>query len=129
MPTQPKRRNTPQRQIILEKLCGTQSHPTASELYDIVKIQLPRISLGTVYRNLEVLANNGQIAKLDLAGGEARFDGTVSPHCHIRCTDCGIVRDLPAMNPREPDLTIGQTNGFLVSGFRMEYTGICANCQ
>ena len=69
------RRNTPQRRIILEELCAVTTHPTAGELYGIVRRRLPRVSLGTVYRNLEVLYANGVINKLDYAGAEARFDG------------------------------------------------------
>ena len=87
-------RNTPQRRVILEELQKTSSHPTAAELYAKVRRRLPRISLGTVYRNLDLLAEMGKIQKLDLAGGETRFDGNPEPHCHMRCVRCGRVDDL-----------------------------------
>ena len=79
-------RNTRQRQVILEELQKLTSHPTAAVLYDIVRRRLPKISLGTVYRNLELLARMGMVQKLELAGGEARFDGNVAPArpCAVR---------------------------------------------
>ena len=123
------RRNTPQRKILLEELGGMNSHPTASELYEKVRKRLPRISLGTVYRNLEVLHENGQIIKLDLSGHEARFDAMVAPHCHARCTGCGKVRDLPEIDPRKFESASAEINGFLIQGFKLEYFGICPECR
>ena len=73
-------RNTRQRAVIVEELCKTTAHPTAVELYEVVRRRLPKISLGTVYRNLDLLARLGIIDKLDLSGAEARFDGDVRPH-------------------------------------------------
>jgi Fur family transcriptional regulator, peroxide stress response regulator len=129
MPTGKPRRNTPQRKILLEELCGLNTHPTASELYEIVRKRLPRISLGTVYRNLEVLHEEGQVIKLDLAGYEARFDAIVQPHCHIRCTGCGKVRDFPEVDPRKFAMDSAEINGFLIEGFKLEYFGICPGCR
>ena len=123
------RRNTPQRQIIFEELCGLKTHPTASELYEIVRKRLPRVSLGTVYRNLDVLHEDGLIVKLDLAGHEARFDVMVEPHCHGRCTLCGKVRDLPEIDPRKFEMNSVEMNGFLIQGFKLEYSGICPECR
>jgi len=123
------RRNTPQRKAILAELCALKTHPTAGELYDIVRKKLPRVSLGTVYRNLEVLHEDGLIAKLEFSGVEARFDGTVQPHHHLRCTSCGCVRDLP---PQQGIPTVPQpryTQGFQITGHRLEYFGICPDCQ
>lgn len=85
---------TIQRQTICEELCKLTCHPTADELYDIVKKRMPQISLGTVYRNLEQLAECGVILKLETAGRQKRFDGNPVPHHHIRCKVCGAVRDL-----------------------------------
>ena len=89
MQTSPKLRMTTQRQVILEELRKLKSHPTAGELCQIVRQRLPRISLGTVYRNLEILSRSGVVLKLDVAGLEMRFDGTVDNHYHVRCLDCG----------------------------------------
>ncbi len=87
-------RMTKQREIILEELRKLKTHPTASDLYDIVRKRLPKISLGTVYRNLEILAEMGLIKKLEIAGKEKRWDGDISKHYHFRCVKCGKVEDI-----------------------------------
>ena len=84
-----RQRNTQQRRIILEELQGVRSHPTAVDLYELVRHRLPKISLGTVYRNLELLSRQGTIRKLDFGGEEARFDGDLMRHEHVRCVRCG----------------------------------------
>jgi Fur family ferric uptake transcriptional regulator len=121
------RRNTPQRQIILEELSSVTSHPTAAELFSLVRKRLPRISLGTVYRNLEVLHESGQVNKLELAGNETRFDATTSPHLHIRCSGCGRIDDImdPGMLVNPP----AEMAGYQVQGCRLEYFGLCPDCR
>jgi Fur family ferric uptake transcriptional regulator len=123
------RRNTKQRQVILEELRRLTSHPSAATLHEIVRRRLPKISLGTVYRNLELLAQSGLIRKLDLGSGEARFDGIVTPHYHIRCVKCGRVTDA-----HDPDVNIAygedpSAEGFHVLGHQLEFVGICPQCQ
>ena len=119
---------TKQRQIILEELQKVCSHPSADEVYALVRRRLPRISLGTVYRNLEVLAEAGLIQKLALAGSQKRFDGTVENHYHIRCLKCGRVDDVALEL-----LTLGEAanflNGYQCVGHRLEFFGICPYCQ
>lgn len=122
-------RNTPQRRVILEELQKTSAHPTAAELYAKVRRRLPKISLGTVYRNLDLLAEMGKIQKLDLGGGEARFDGNPDAHYHVRCVRCGRVDDvhgLPAGTrldaPRE-------AAGYEILGHRLEFVGVCPRCK
>ena len=90
----PKLRMTTQRQVIMEELRKVKSHPTAGELCQMVRKRLPRISLGTVYRNLDILSRSGLIQKLDVAGQEMRFDGDIRDHYHLRCLDCGGVSDV-----------------------------------
>ena len=126
--TQPQR-NTRQRQLILEELRNLDSHPTAATLYELVRRRLPKISLGTVYRNLELLARTGQIQKLDFVSGEARFDGNVATHDHLRCVECGRVDDLPAFSL---DLSGGDANdwcGYRILGRRLEFFGVCPQCR
>ena len=72
--------NTVQRRVIMDELRALKTHPTADELYRIVRIRLPKISLGTVYRNLSILAESGMIRRLDSAGRQTRFDADISPH-------------------------------------------------
>jgi len=122
-------RNTQQRQVILEELRKLRSHPTAAEIYAVVRKRLPKISLGTVYRNLELLVRNREINKLESGGNEARFDGDMMRHNHIRCVECGRIGDI-FDNPTDfPDIAYTHSNGYEVLGFRMEYYGICPDCK
>ena len=90
--------------------------------------RLPSISLGTVYRNLEVLCEMGAIGKLAFGVAEARFDGDASPHHHVRCTECGRVDDAAGF-PEEPVIhDVGDVNGYKVVGYRLEFIGICPAC-
>lgn len=125
----PMLRITRQRQVILEELRKTKSHPTADGLHRMVRRRLPRISLGTVYRNLEVLSDSGLIAKLDVAGRQRRFDGDVTRHYHVRCVKCGRVDDavLPPQTQLEESLT--DTTGYRIIGHRLEFIGVCPRCQ
>ncbi|MFC1715463.1 transcriptional repressor, partial [Candidatus Poribacteria bacterium] len=86
---------TRQRQVILEELRNASFHPTADEVYRRVRKRLPRISLGTVYRNLETLSKAGIVKKLELGGARKRFDGYSEDHYHVRCTGCGRLEDVP----------------------------------
>jgi Fur family ferric uptake transcriptional regulator len=123
------RRNTRQRRVIVEELMKSSSHPTASELYEATRRRLPRISLGTVYRNLNLLGRMGLVRKVEGPGGEARFDGNVEPHHHVRCIHCGGVADvvdLPA-GPRGDELE--DVGGYEILGYRLEFIGVCPECR
>ena len=122
-------RLTTQRQIILEELSKVKTHPTASELYDMVRKRLPRIGLGTVYRTLELMAENGMILKLEVGGTQKRFDATTDTHYHIRCTGCGKVDDIDT--PVMDDLVnaAAASSSYQVVGHHVEFTGICPGCQ
>jgi Fur family ferric uptake transcriptional regulator len=122
-------RNTRQRQVILEELQQLTSHPTAAGLYVIVRRRMPKISLGTVYRNLELLYRTGTIQKLAFSGGEARYDGNVKNHDHLRCINCGRLDDAP-----DPPLVISgggkeDLGGYKVLGHRLEFFGVCPKCR
>lgn len=119
------RRNTRQREVILRCLQSTSSHPTAGTLYDLVRKELPRMSLGTVYRNLELLADIGLIQKLQFSG-EANFDATPDPHPHIHCQRCGRIDDLP--EDCFPPIEVSETAGYEVTGYRLVLSGICPKC-
>ena len=122
-------RMTPQRKIILEEIRKLNSHPSADEIYEVVRKRLPRISLGTVYRNLEILTELGEIQKLELAGSMNRFDWDTNKHYHIRCTECGRVENAPLapLNQIEDEL-YGMTV-FDIIGHRLEFVGLCPECS
>ena len=120
---------TKQRQIILEELQKVRSRPSANEVFALVRRRLPRISLATVYRNLELLAATGLIRKLALAGSQNRFDGTIDNHYHIRCLQCDRVDDVlcpPLPLVEEASITL---NGYRLVGHRLEFFGVCPRCQ
>jgi Fur family ferric uptake transcriptional regulator len=129
MTTQRFQRNTRQRQVILDELRKLTSHPTAAGLYEIVRRRLPKISLGTVYRNLELLTHLEMVQKLEVGGQQARFDGNIQRHDHVRCVQCGRVDDIhgPPL-----DLLGGGTDdsgGYQIFDYRLQYLGICPQCR
>lgn len=125
----PSFRLTTQRQIILEELSKVKTHPTASELYDMVRKRLPRIGLGTIYRNLELMAESGMILKIEVGGTQKRFDATTDNHYHIRCSVCGKVDDInvPVIDELVAQATANST--YLILGHHIEFTGVCRSCQ
>jgi len=125
----PFQRSTRQRQAILEELRQLSSHPTAVGLYEIVRRRLPKVSLATVYRNLELMAEMGVIQKLDYCGAEARFDGDPRQHDHLRCIHCGRVDDLPGSPLDLPERTGDDCLGYEVIGRRLEFVGVCPGCR
>ncbi len=122
-------RNTKQRKVILEELNHLTSHPTASELYEIVRQRLPRISLGTVYRNLELLTRMGLTQKLKISDSETRFDGNRERHYHVRCTRCRRVDDLHNAPANPVSEEIKSLDGYEILGFHLEFIGICPDCR
>ena len=123
-------RMTRQRQVILEELRMTHNHPTADELYERVRARLPRISLGTVYRNLDMLASEGIIRRLQNTGSQMRFDSDLNGHPHIRCVSCGKIVDIDAEpEPTDCDHKLVAGSGFRLVERRVEYVGICLDCE
>ncbi len=129
MPHRKRPRNTRQRTVILEELQKVTSHPTAADLYEMVRRRLPKVSLGTVYRNLELLSQSGTIQKLTLGGSESRFDGNPDRHYHVRCVRCGRVDDLPGPTEELAREYAVQMAGYEILGHRLEYMGICPDCR
>lgn len=120
-------RMTRQRAEILAELRRAKNHPTAEEIHARVRRALPRISLGTVYRNLELLALSGEIRRLDGGSCGRRYDGDVSPHLHVRCLRCGRIADVcgDALAPALDGLA---AEGFAILRSRIELEGLCAQC-
>ena len=122
-------RKSKQKEAILRVLKRTPLHPTAEWMYEQVKKEIPHISLGTVYRNLRVLKQEGQITELDHAGTVSKFDGNTRNHNHFRCEQCGYVFDVEEPVDNESEARLAQKTGFKVFYHRMEFRGLCRNCQ
>ena len=123
------RRSTRQRQVILEELQAVTSHPTAVELLELVRGRLPRVSLGTVYRNLDLLHKMGLIEKLKYSSGDARFDANTAPHDHLRCARCGRVDDTMTPPLDIAPLEGHDLHGYELIGHHLEFIGICPRCR
>jgi Fe2+ or Zn2+ uptake regulation protein len=122
-------RITRQRRVILEQLRKVCTHPTADEVYRMVRRRLTRISLATVYRNLEMLADRGLIRRLDLAGRRRRYDADMRDHYHVRCAKCGRVGDVFAGPLGALDETFRKTTDYAIMGYRLELIGLCPQCR
>ena len=129
MQKHPNLRMTLQRRVILEELRKVKTHPSADEIYEIVRKRLPRISLGTVYRNLEKLSESGDIQKLEPGRSLKRFDGDPTDHCHIRCVRCDRIADAPMAPDLEIDLARVNSTDFEIIGHRLEFLGVCPICS
>lgn len=122
-------RMTSQREVILQELKKSRSHPTADELYDLVKKTLPRISLATVYRNLEILSEAGIISKIEVSGRQKRYDAETVPHHHIYCVKCHRVDNLEGYeNDVDLNSIVGRDD-YTITGYRLDITGICPDCR
>lgn len=119
-------RMTRQRMAILEVLRNTDTHPTADWVYTEVREILPKISLGTVYRNLNLLRDAGEIQELSYGSNFSRFDGNPEEHPHFHCNRCHRVYDLDFELNLAPK--VRAESGFRVERTRVEFDGICANC-
>jgi len=121
-------RMTNQREIILRELKKSKGHLTAGVLYERVKKFMPRISLATVYRNLEILSEANMIRKLEISGRQKYFDSVLEGHDHIYCVQCQRIDNLD-VGTDQIDLPIEETRGYTITGRRLEVTGLCPACQ
>lgn len=119
-------RHSRQRQAVLDAV-RTCDHPTADDVCETVRKSLPRVSLGTVYRNLELLASCGMIRRLPQAGQPTRFDADCGVHYHIRCRECGRVDDLPA-GPVWDQIQSLSSKGYRDIEHHLELIGLCPHC-
>ncbi len=122
-------RMTSQREIILKELQDSHQHLTADELYERVKKFMPRISLATVYRNLETLSEAGIIGKLEISGRQKRFDADVHPHDHIFCLQCQRVDNIEFDRNLVNPAAVASDKGYRITGYRVEFKGICSSCR
>lgn len=121
-------RMTKQRQTILNVLRSTTSHPTADWIYEEVRKQIPNISLGTVYRNLSILKEMGEVMELDFGSTFSRYDGNPKNHYHFSCSQCGRVYDVNLDLLASLDEEASQATGHKINHHRLEFYGVCKQC-
>lgn len=117
-----------QREVIMDFLKTRKDHPTADIVYTNVRQQYPNISLGTVYRNLTLLADIGEIQRLRVGDGVDHFDADISPHYHFVCTECGSVVDLVMDNIDDIVDIAGMNFDGRITGHVTYFYGICGDC-
>lgn len=122
-------RRTRQCEVIKTIVSWTDSHPTAEDVHEPARRQLPGISLDTVYRNLKWLIANGEIRVLEGAGGANRYDACTRNHYHFVCECCGWVIDLNLSLREKLERLVAEDTGFLVHGHKLEFRGICDRCR
>lgn len=124
-----KYRKSKQRDRILELLSCCDHHPTADWIYQQLKPEIPSLSLGTVYRNLAILREQGLVDKLDFGSSFDRFELKKHLHYHLVCEVCGAVMDLDIPVSRELDRLVPEQAGFQISHHRLEFFGRCSKCR
>lgn len=122
-------RNTRQRKLVLDAVRARCDHPSAEQIYQDVRAFEPKISRGTVYRNLSILIQNGEILHVKVPKAE-RFEGHRSDlHYHLFCTGCGAVSDVPLAYCADFDTEAAAQTGYVIKRHRMVFEGLCLSCQ
>lgn len=123
------KRKTIQRSLVLETVQELQCHATAEEIYDTIMKKHANISRGTVYRNLNLLSDIGQIRKMEMPSGADRFDHQCHKHYHARCIKCGRVFDVEMEVIADLEKNIKNTHGFEFIEHDLIFKGICLECN
>ena len=116
-----------QREMILEAVARTKEHPTAETVYQSLTVQHPRLSLATVYRNLNQLCEAGTLKRLRLTDSPDRFDYNTEPHCHLCCSGCGRVIDLEAVS-LDWNALLAQPTDCRIESCEVSFYGLCGHC-
>lgn len=122
-------RNSKKRQVILDAIRSTETHPSAEWIYSRLKPDYPDLSLATVYRNLRLFVDSGEIVYIGTVNGQERYDGCLSPHTHFVCTRCGDVCDVfdVQTDDREYGAVEAATGGRVLT-HSLIFKGLCAKC-
>ncbi len=122
---------TTQRKVIVEELKKLKTHPTADQFYDVMREKTPKISIASVYRNLEVLSSMGMIAKLEISGDKNRFDADTSLHYHLKCSKCGTFLDFNPKGVKSLERSLDKIKklNLNVNNFNIVFNGLCSKCK
>ena len=118
-----------QREALLTLLRSTRSHPSADWLYENLRKEFPNISLGTVYRNLAQLAENGDILKISTSANKEHFDGFVHRHFHFVCNKCDKIYDVDLDGMDEIKNQAAEKLNADIEDYSLIFYGICENCS
>jgi Fur family peroxide stress response transcriptional regulator len=121
-------RMTKHRRTIIDFIAERQDHPSVRQIYNKIKINDPGISLATVYNTLNLLVELKLLKEIDFEESDNRYDTNLAPHLNLVCTICGSIIDFEYDIPVTPDV-VQAKKGFVTKEYRMEYRGICNNCQ
>lgn len=122
-------RMTDQRILILKILRSTKSHPTADWIYQEARKEMPNISLGTVYRNLRILAEAGEIIEMEYGSRYSRYDGNTDNHYHFKCRKCEKTYDVDVDLEKNLDKLVEDSLGAVIEEHRLEFYGVCKDCN
>ena len=117
-----------QRDAIKSNLMHRRDHPTADMIYADIRKDYPSVSLGTVYRNLSLLTEIGEIQRLASTDGAVRYDGNLQPHDHFICTRCGRIADVEPADRTALRMQARQLDG-IVQDCQVNYYGLCGDCK
>lgn len=113
----------------MELLRSTGRHPTADWIYNELRHEFPNLSMGTVYRNLNVLMEQGLVKKIDFGSTFDRFDANIGPHYHFICERCGAIIDLELPIDPSLDERVNAATPFTAHRHRIEFIGLCDRCR
>lgn len=123
------RRNTIQKDLVLNAVHTLRSHVTADEVYNFIIKEHPSVGKGTVYRNLSILADEGLIRKIEIPNASDRYDFTLKEHYHVRCVRCGCIEDVELKYSSDIMNSVDVNHGFDLLGFDLLFRGVCGKCK
>ena len=123
-------RLTPQRMAVLKILAASEEHPSVEQIYERVKAEFPMTSLATIYKTVTLLKEMGEVLELGFSDDSNRYDGNKPyPHPHLICIQCKSIADLQVANLSELPQTVAQSTGYRIVSQRLDFSGICPQCQ
>ncbi|MBE6048215.1 MAG: transcriptional repressor [Clostridium sp.] len=120
---------TPQRLAVYKYLMSTKEHPSAEAIYKALQPDYPTMSLATVYKTLKTLVEVNLIQEINVGEGNFRYDGTIEPHAHIQCINCGKVEDIDNFDSNYLNIEAQKHTTFNIISNQIYFYGLCENCQ